>query len=55
MATARDIIAEVNSLSEQPDSTISPVTVGENSLSAPPAAQALVEGGEGNPQAFLVR
>ena len=52
---ARDIITKVNGLSQQPDRLVNPVAVAEDRLGDPPASQAVVERGEREPQAFLVR
>jgi hypothetical protein len=55
MASAGDIITKINSLRQQPNCTICPVTVRENILGDPPSAQTLVKGGKGYAKAFLIR
>lgn len=52
---ARDVITKVDCLSQQPDCLVDPVAVAEDRLGDPPASQAVVERGEREPQAFLVR
>lgn len=48
------IIAKVYRLGEEPNGTVHPVTVAEDRFDGPPLAEAVVEWGECQPQAFLV-
>lgn len=51
---ARDIIAKVDRFGKEPNGTIHPVAVAEDRFSGPPLAEAVVEWGKGESQAFLV-
>lgn len=51
---SRDIITEIDRLGQQPNGAIHPVTVAEDRFGGPPLAEAVIEGCEGEPEAFLV-
>lgn len=53
--SARDIPTEIHRLGQQPNRAISPVSVAQDGLGDPPPAENVVERGEGEPKAFLVR
>lgn len=50
-----DIITKVDRLSKQPNRAVYPVADAQGGLRDPPATEAVVERGEGESEAFLVR
>lgn len=50
-----DIITKVDRLGKQPNRAVHPVADTQEGLRNPPATEAVVERGEGEPKAFLVR